>query len=956
MKDRKICKKNKIMIVIALIIVIITSILMLKLFHIDKCTVTFESNGGTWVSGFTIDKNDTIKIPEDPTKKGYIFEGWYCNDEFYDFSQPVKNNIKLEARWKEIKETENNNIQNEDDSISNNKVDESFNETAVVKFLNNGTTTTVKVLKGNTISSPQLPDRAGYTFVSWYKGNEIYDFNDAVTEDLTLVAQWSKNQYKVTWNVDGNKTEEIYEYEQKPSYKKTTEKTSDETYNYIFTGWDKEIAKVTGNVTYTATYKEEYINYTVKFLDEDGTVLSSKEYHYGDTIQVPSNPSKAADAQHTYTFAGWDKEITTVTGNKTYTATYTKTINKYKVTWNVDGNITEETYEYGQTPTYKGITQKESTNTYCYTFKGWNKKTTTVTENTTYIAVYEEKYIEYEIKFLNEDGTVLSSKEYHYGDKVEVPSNPSKVADAQYTYTFAGWDKGVATTVTGNATYTATYTNTLKSYTITFKNENGAQLSRKTYYYGDKIEVPSNPSKAADEQYTYTFNGWDKEITEVTGNKTYTATYTKTINKYKVKWKVDGKITEEMYEYGQTPTYKGITQKESTNTYYYTFTGWNKEITAVTGNKTYIAVFKESYIEYEVKFLNDDGTSISSKTYHYGDTVTVPKNPSKAATAQYTYAFAGWDKTVATTVTGNVTYSATYNKTLNSYTVTFKNENGTQLSSKIYYYGDTVTVPSNPSKASTAQYTYTFAGWDKSVTTVTGNATYTATYSQTVRKYDIVFKNYNGSVLQTQTVEYGKVPTYTGSTPKKPTSSGYNYLFTGWNKTLTQVTGAATYKAQFKPIVDIDNDISTKASKIKSNAFTVTKSGSNVKVTFKNKNKKMWYYFTEIADIFHNLSSNSHFESVVLSYTYPGKAKSTIDLKDYDLTNTNIFDWFGGAANDKVGEFLGYLGSGTSSTTAAYEVKTGDLVGKTVDVTITLKDGYVNTDGSNTKKYYLKFY
>ncbi len=54
---------------------------------------------------------------------------------------------------------------------------------------------------------------------------------------------------------------------------------------------------------------------------EDGTILSTETYHYGDEIVVPVAPTKAADNTYTYTFAGWDKEVVNCAGNATYTAT-----------------------------------------------------------------------------------------------------------------------------------------------------------------------------------------------------------------------------------------------------------------------------------------------------------------------------------------------------------------------------------------------------------------------------------------------------------------------------------------------------------------------------------------------------------------------------------------------------------------------------------------------------------
>ena len=48
-------------------------------------------------------------------------------------------------------------------------------------------------------------------------------------------------------------------------------------------------------MTYTATYTPTYIDYTVVFKNYDGTVLSTAKYHYGDTVEEPSAPTKPSD-------------------------------------------------------------------------------------------------------------------------------------------------------------------------------------------------------------------------------------------------------------------------------------------------------------------------------------------------------------------------------------------------------------------------------------------------------------------------------------------------------------------------------------------------------------------------------------------------------------------------------------------------------------------------------------
>ena len=126
---------------------------------------------------------------------------------------------------------------------------------------------------------------------------------------------------------------------------------------------------------------------------------------------------------------------------------------------------------------------------------------------------------------MDENGNVISTGTYHYGDSVTVPT-PTKESDNTYNYTFTGWDKDVSSTCTGNATYTASFSSSYIEYTVTFVDYDGTVISSGTYHYGDSITVPSNPTRPSDNTYNYTFTGWDKDVSETcTGNVTYTAQY-----------------------------------------------------------------------------------------------------------------------------------------------------------------------------------------------------------------------------------------------------------------------------------------------------------------------------------------------------------------------------------------------------------------------------------------------
>ena len=139
--------------------------------------------------------------------------------------------------------------------------------------------------------------------------------------------------------------------------------------------------------------------------------------------------------------------------------------------------------------------------------------------------------------------------------------------------------------------------------------------------------------------------------------------------------------------------------------------------------------------------------------YDYGTAaadIVKPADPTKAATAQYTYSFAGWSPAIAE-VTGDVTYTATYSSTVNKYNVTFVDEDGTTVlkEATAYDYGTAaadIVKPADPTKAATAQYTYEFAGWSPAIAEVTGDATYTATYTEVlVEPTSVTFNGVTGS-------------------------------------------------------------------------------------------------------------------------------------------------------------------------------------------------------------------
>ena len=145
---------------------------------------------------------------------------------------------------------------------------------------------------------------------------------------------------------------------------------------------------------------------------------------------------------------------------------------------------------------------------------------------------------------------------------------------------------------------------------------------------------------------------------------------------------------------------------------------WNFE-TPVTEKLTLTAKWQIN--RYTITFDTAGGSEVAPITQDYGTTITAPANPTKTG-----YTFAGWDKTIPTTMPAeNMTITARWQ--VNQYTITFKPENGGQDIVIKQDYGTAITPPAAPTRTG-----YTFAGWDKTIPTTmpAGDMTITARWTE----------------------------------------------------------------------------------------------------------------------------------------------------------------------------------------------------------------------------------
>ena len=210
-----------------------------------------------------------------------------------------------------------------------------------------------------------------------------------------------------------------------------------------------------------------------------------------------------------------------------------------------------------------------------------------------------------------------------------------------------------------------------------------------------------------------------------------------------------------------------------------------------------------------------------------------PEDPTKASSAQYTYTFAGWDKEI-TKVTGSTTYTATYNSSVRSYTIIFADEDGAEISSAKVAYGTLPMAPEDPIKASSAQYTYTFAGWDKEIANVTGTVIYTATYNKFVRNYTVTFLDFDGSVLDEQSVAYGNF----AESPENPIRKGYKFI--GWDTDYSYIVKAIDVTALYEKLSSSSSAMVSSSSTVKSSSSKNDISSSSAKSSSSEKEQNVF--------------------------------------------------------------------------------------------------------------------
>lgn len=824
--------------------------LVLKVYYdLNEYKLTFDAKGGeSDQTEVTARYGDKIASPM-PTRKGYVFEGWYTDKDFknrFDGTMPDKD-LTLYAKqtpvmssytvyhYKESVDGSYFGLTDEEvlSGLTESEVTpqpkqyEGFtspeaktgqvngwggpdiwyhykrNSYNLTYVLNNGEDNKISKVRYEA-DITNTPSRTGYAFAGWYTDEALtqsYVQTTMPAHDLTLYAKWEA----------GMKTYQVRHYQQSIGNSEQydlaeTETVTTKTGEHLtlavkayegFTAPKPVSYDVVddGEITYV-DYKYTRDRHQVTIHYNNGNDSETKELAYGEKWE--EKPYRAG-----YAFAGW---YTDAKCTKEYKANMPDQDLTLYAKW--EANIVNYVVEhYQQNVQGDGYTLKESSHARAAVdsevtpevmkYKGFEEpKTEKVTisgDGQTTVKYYYKRKV-HTVTFDADSGTFAAEKGEddskivvtgRYGANITVPKAPTRTG-----YQFLGWDEDVEMTIPDkDLTYKAQW---LKmEYTLQFKTGEGTSVSPIKGNYGDKINAPENPTRKG-----YIFKNWSE----------------------------NGKKVDNL------PT----TMPAESHIY-----------TAIWERETY-------QITYDLNGGNMKSGEKNPTTYNVDTTVFKLKNPVRAG-----YTFTGWSGTQITGVSDNVpvkqgstdnrTYKANWRE--NIYQITFilsGTEAKGSMAAKTVNYTENVTLP----KCGFTCKGHSFKRWytvDKKgkktyysdrqkvskLTDVNGGVV-TLYPEWEANVYNVTFDYGDGRAKTVRKTKYGDKYQF----PSDPTR--YGWEFKGWKKEGANTAfDMSTKELQLQDAKDITLYASWKANSFYvykpsdyGNTYRVNDDGKTAKFTF----------------------------------------------------------------------------------------------------------------------------
>lgn len=350
-----------------------------------------------------------------------------------------------------------------------------------------------------------IPYKAGEKFLGWYD-NANFLGNPLSEENIIAMAQKGDVTLYAKMGIERNSELEV-------GCGDVVWITAMPEEGYHFVKWNDNNTEnpraitVNSDSTFVASFA---INqYLIQFVNSDQTFLWSDSVNHGVLpVYGGQTPTMQTTAQYTFVFSGWEPTLVNAVEDATYTALYDSIVNEYQIIFkNHDGTTLQtSSIQYGQLPEYTSSTPtKEATTQYTFVFSGWSPQVDTVKSDAEYIAQFDTIVNQYAITYLNDNGDTLMVDSVAYGTlPVYAGETPTKEATAQYTFAFSGWSPTLVE-VTGDATYTATYTSSVQRYDLILEGENGVVTGAGNYQYGDTVRITATANEC------YAFVKWSDD-------------------------------------------------------------------------------------------------------------------------------------------------------------------------------------------------------------------------------------------------------------------------------------------------------------------------------------------------------------------------------------------------------------------------------------------------------------
>lgn len=680
--------------------------------------------------------------------------------------------------------------------------------------------------KGTYINQPGLYGNGGdhtypaYYFVDVYEGGVIFRARNATTEewvpvgDVAVFLDDMQRTYAF-FNDDGSLIEsKSVETGEIVALPKNPTKADDDGYTYTFKGWDINgdgrvdgvPTQVVVSINATAVYTKKAKTFSYKFIGADGSTLSSGDKAYGEAYSFPTvanllgwdinGDGIAESLPKTVSGALEAKAILNDSGKPIYTFTdldgnvYAKAaISDYSemvvpadpvsardntvfLGWDINGDRKADTL-----PTSGALDKDVTIKAVFYTKSGNSVIWSGTTSSTSLASQIQNNYTYMKRSSVSSyagspSGKAVKVEWNGYGLAGQGIAQTSSPMFKMEMPTFDVAPKGVAIWVNlGSSTEGA--------YGFTLSKSGSNSLAKPIYYLSEDGTVYTD-STAKHRTVPAAFRGW---MIIPTG----------TFSNNKI---AKGETLEFSFDISQTST-----KSEARKTYHF-----GQAFAFTTDAEMMLTQLMQAYYNY----VDFDGSVIEEGALVNGVEFPTISNPVKEGTQQYSYTFAGWDinddgkvDELPAIAYGALTAKAVYTESVNKYTYSFVDEEGTLIKEATAEYGSLILPPFNYVKDEPGYvYEAVYNNYEEGMR-LTEDVTVEITYVKTPLYYTYTFKNADGTAIKSEKVAYG-TEIVAPEAPVKEGTAKYSYEFIGW-KNYTEgmtISKNVEFTAEFKEIVN----------------------------------------------------------------------------------------------------------------------------------------------------------